>query len=110
MTTLTKSTLVEIVMRDTLLKRMEANKFVEDFFEVMSKGLESGDTVKIPGFGNFILRDKKARVGRNPKTKEEFPIEARRVVSFRTSSILKSAIKDAQLKKNATKAKKQQHA
>ncbi|MDQ5921433.1 MAG: integration host factor subunit alpha [Pseudomonadota bacterium] len=86
--------MVDIVMRGSSLKRMEAMKFVEDFFEVIIKGLESGEPVKIPGFGNFILRDKKSRNGRNPKTKEEFPIEARRVVSFRTSSILKSAIKD----------------
>lgn len=76
------------------LKRAEASKFVEDFFEVMIKSLESGVPVKIPGFGNFTLRDKNPRVGRNPKTKEEFPIDARRVVSFRTSNVLKSAIKE----------------
>ena len=94
--TLTKNDLVQVVMLNSQLKRIEATKFVEDFFEVIIKGLELGDPVKIPGFGNFILRDKNARVGRNPKTKQEYPIEARRVVSFRTSNILKSAVKDQQ--------------
>ena len=94
MSTLTKNDLIQKVMQDSSLKRMEAAKFVEDFFEIIIKSLESGDSVKVPGFGNFILRDKKARIGRNPKTKEEYPIEARRVVSFRTSNILKSAVKE----------------
>jgi integration host factor subunit alpha len=93
---ITKNDLIQMVMQNSQLKRVEAGKFVEDFFEVISKSLEGGETVKVPGFGNFILRDKKARVGRNPKTKEEYPIEARRVVSFRTSNILKAAIKDQQ--------------
>ncbi len=92
--TITKSNLIQIVMRNSELRRNEANKFVEDFFEVIINSLESGDSVKIPGFGNFILRDKDARIGRNPKTKEEFPIAARRVVSFRTSNMLKSTIND----------------
>ena len=96
MTTLTKNDLVQLVIHNSLLKRMEAAKFVEDFFEVIIKSLESGQTVKVPGFGNFILRDKKARMGRNPKTKEEYPIEARRVVSFRTSNLLKAAVKEQQ--------------
>ena len=90
--TLTKSDLVKIVSERSELNRNESAKFVEDFFEVMVRSLESGEAVKIPGLGNFILRDKKARIGRNPKTKEEFPIAARRVVSFRTSNILKAAI------------------
>lgn len=94
MATLTKSDLIQKVMEGSDLKRMEASKFVEDFFEIIIKSLESGDPVKIPGFGNFILRDKKARMGRNPKTKEEYPIDARRVVSFRTSNILKTAVKE----------------
>ncbi len=94
MTTLTKSDLIQKVVDSSSLKKMEAAKFVEDFFEVIIKSLESGDSVKVPGFGNFILRDKKARIGRNPKTKEEYPIDARRVVSFRTSNILKSAVKE----------------
>ena len=92
--TITKSDLVKIVSEHSELKRPEAARFVEDFFEVIIRVLESGEPVKIPCFGNFILRDKKARIGRNPKTKEEFPISARRVVSFRTSNVLKSAVHD----------------
>ena len=103
MTTITKSELVDFVVKSSEFKKVEAGKFVDDFFEVVIKQLESGDPVKIPGFGNFILRDKNARIGRNPKTKEEYPIDARRVVSFRTSNILKSAIKDYYEKVNKKK-------
>lgn len=91
--TITKNELAQIVMENSDLKRTEAYKFVEDFFEIIIKSLEDGNPVKITGFGNFILRDKNPRVGRNPKTKEEHIINARRVVSFRTSNILKNAIK-----------------
>lgn len=94
--TITKSEIVDEVIKSSGLKRFDANKFVDDFFEVVAQGLESGNDVKIPGFGNFILRDKKERIGRNPKTKKEHVIESRRVVSFRTSNILKSAIKDSE--------------
>jgi integration host factor subunit alpha len=92
--TITKSELVDEVVKTSELRRVDANKFVDDFFEVIIKSLESGDSVKVPGFGNFILRDKKERIGRNPKTKEEHVIKSRRVVSFRTSNILKAAIKN----------------
>ena len=92
--TLVKADFIQIVSEHLELSRYEAVKFVEDFFEVIIKALESGDPVKVPGLGNFILRDKNPRVGRNPKTKEAFPIAARRVVSFRTSSMLKDAIRD----------------
>ena len=103
MTTITKSELVDFVVKSSEFKKVEAGRFVDDFFEVVIKQLEGGDPVKIPGFGNFILRDKNARIGRNPKTKEEYPIDARRVVSFRTSNILKSAIKDYYEKVNKKK-------
>lgn len=92
--TITKNELLETVVENSTLKKVEAGNFVDDFFEVISKGLESGESIKVPGFGNFILRKKNARIGRNPKTKEEFPIEARCVVSFRTSNMLKAIIKD----------------
>lgn len=92
--TVTKSDLVYMIMQNSSMKRTEATQFVDDFFEVICKSLADGEMVKIPGFGNFILRDKNERSGRNPKTGVEFPIEARRVVSFRTSNMLKSAIKD----------------
>ena len=92
--TVTKSELVHIVMQHSNMKRTDATNFVDDFFEIICKSLAEGEAVKIPGFGNFVLRDKSERSGRNPKTGVEFPIEARRVVSFRTSNMLKSAIKD----------------
>ncbi len=96
--TITKNELVQLVMNESEFKRADASKFIEDFFSIISTSLEKGDEVKVPGFGNFMLRIKKARVGRNPKTGEEFPISARRVVSFRPSNILKLAIRDQQSK------------
>ena len=96
MVTITKYDLAQDLIDDSGLTRIQASAFVDDFFEIISKELESGKEVKIAGFGNFILRDKKERCGRNPKTKEEFPIKARRVVSFHTSSILKVNIKKIQ--------------
>jgi integration host factor subunit alpha len=94
--TITKNDLIKTVMKNSQLTRAQAFNFVEDFFEVIIAGLESGESVKVPSFGNFILRDKKERIGRNPKTKEEFPISARRVVSFRTSNMLKAKLKSDQ--------------
>lgn len=92
--TITKSDLIDTVLNHSSLRKTDGAKFVDDFFEVMIKQLERGDSVKVPGFGNFILRDKVSRLGRNPKTKKEYPIEARRVVSFRTSNLLKSMVKE----------------
>ena len=91
--TVTKNDLIQVVMDNSELTRVESYRLVEDFFDVMSKSLEDGTEVKVSGFGNFVLRGKSPRVGRNPKTKEEFPINARRVVSFHTSNLLKEQIK-----------------
>ncbi len=91
--TVTKNDLIQLVMDNSKLTRVDAYRLVEDFFDVIIKSLEDGDEVKVSGFGNFVLRDKSPRVGRNPKTKEEFPINARRVVSFHTSNLLKEQIK-----------------
>lgn len=96
--TMTKNELVQIVLEHSELKRPDASKFVEDFFTIMRNGLEDGEDVKIPGFGNFMLRTKNPRIGRNPKTGQEYPIAARRVVTFRPSNILKLAIRDQQSK------------
>ena len=95
---LTKSELIQTTMEHSELTRHNATKFIEDFFDIISTSLEKGVDVKIPSFGNFMLRDKNSRVGRNPKTGEEFPISARRVVSFKPSNILKMAIRDLQNK------------
>ena len=83
-------------MEHSELNRYNATKFIEDFFDIISVSLEKGEQVKIPSFGNFMIRDKNSRVGRNPKTGEEFPIRARRVVSFKPSNVLKMAIRDLQ--------------
>ncbi len=93
--TVTKNDLIQVVMENSNLARSDAYRLIEDFFDVMTKSLEDGEEVKVSGFGNFILRDKSARTGRNPKTKEEFPINERRVVSFHTSNLLKEQIKVA---------------
>lgn len=92
--TMTKSELVKAVVKNSDLKKAEASDLIDDFFEIISESLEQGESVKIPGFGNFILRDKNPRMGRNPKTLKEHIITARRVVSFRTSNSLKLSVRD----------------
>lgn len=71
------------------LNKREAKEFVDTFFESVRESLEKGEQVKLSGFGNFDLRDKTERPGRNPKTGEEIPITARRVVTFRPGQKLK---------------------
>ena len=72
--------------------KREAKELVEMFFEEVRAALESGENVKLSGFGNFELRDKSERPGRNPKTGEEIPITARRVVTFRPGQKLKARV------------------
>lgn len=74
------------------LNKREAKELVEMFFEEVRAALESGDQVKLSGFGNFDLRNKNERPGRNPKTGEEIPISARRVVTFRPGQKLKARV------------------
>ena len=74
------------------LNKREAKELVEFFFEEVRGALESGDQVKLSGFGNFDLRNKNERPGRNPKTGEEIPITARRVVTFRPGQKLKARV------------------
>ncbi len=74
------------------LNKREAKELVEMFFEEVRSALEQGDQVKLSGFGNFDLRDKDERPGRNPKTGEEIPITARRVVTFRPGQKLKARV------------------
>ena len=94
MTTLTKADLVEALHNEMNLNKREAKDFVEMFFEEIKKSLEQGEEVKLSGFGNFTLRDKDERPGRNPKTGEEIPISARRVVTFKTGLKLKERIEE----------------
>ena len=89
---LTKAKLAETLFEQLGLNKREAKDLVEGFFESLRSALESGEQVKLSGFGNFDLRDKSERPGRNPKTGEEIPISARRVVTFRPGQKLKSRV------------------
>jgi integration host factor subunit alpha len=89
---LTKADLAEKLFEEMGLNKREAKELVESFFEVLRDALERGDQVKLSGFGNFTLRDKKQRPGRNPKTGEEIPISSRRVVTFRPGQKLKAKV------------------
>jgi integration host factor subunit alpha len=90
--TLTKAELAEMLFERVGLNKREAKDMVETFFDEIRAALERGHSVKLSGFGNFQLRDKPQRPGRNPKTGEEIPISARRVVTFHASQKLKSQI------------------
>lgn len=83
MSALTKADMVDTLALRLRITRQEARKIVDGFFEEISQSLIQGKEVKLSGFGNFELKDKKSRPGRNPKTGESIPVEARRVVTFK---------------------------
>ena len=87
---LTKAEMSEHLFEKLGLSKRDAKDLVEIFFEEVRRALENGEQVKLSGFGNFDLRDKNQRPGRNPKTGEDIPITARRVVTFRPGQKLKS--------------------
>jgi len=89
---LTKAEMAERLFDDLGLNKREAKEMVEGFYEEIRNSLASNRQVKLSGFGNFDLRDKKQRPGRNPKTGEEIPISARRVVTFRPGQKLKARV------------------
>ncbi len=89
---LTKADMAEKLFEEFGINKREAKELVEQFFEEIRTALVSGQQVKLSGFGNFDLRDKRARPGRNPKTGEEIPIEARRVVTFHAGQKLKARV------------------
>ena len=89
---LTKAEMAERLYEDLGLNKREAKELVEAFFEEVRASLEAGQQVKLSGFGNFDLRDKNQRPGRNPKTGEEIPISARRVVTFRPGQKLRARV------------------
>lgn len=90
--TLTKSEIVDNLCDEYILSRKDAKGLVDFIFERIRESLEEGDPVKITNFGNFDIRDKSSRPGRNPKTGEEIPVSARRVVTFKAGQNLKSTI------------------
>lgn len=93
--TLTRADLAEAVYEAVGLSRNESQNLVETVLEEISTALVNDQTVKISSFGTFTVRQKGGRMGRNPKTGEEVPIEPRRVLSFRPSHVLKNTINDA---------------
>ncbi|MFT4715010.1 MAG: integration host factor subunit alpha [Paracoccaceae bacterium] len=90
--TLTRMDLSEAVFREVGLSRNESADLVESVLKNISDALASGDSVKISSFGTFGVRDKNARIGRNPKTGEEVPIHPRRVLTFRPSHLMKERV------------------
>ncbi|MFK7745651.1 MAG: integration host factor subunit alpha [Roseobacter sp.] len=92
--TLTRMDLGEAVFREVGLSRNESAQLVESVLEHLSQALVRGEQVKISSFGTFSIRDKSARVGRNPKTGEEVPINPRRVLTFRPSHLMKDRVAD----------------
>lgn len=93
--TLTKAELAELLFQRVGLNKREAKDIVDAFFEEIRETLTRGDEVKLSGFGNFQVRDKPARPGRNPKTGEVIPIAARRVVTFHASQKLRATVEQA---------------
>ena len=89
---LTKADMAEALFEELGLNKREAKELVDLFFEEVRLALAAGQQVKLSGFGNFDLRDKNQRPGRNPKTGEEIPITARRVVTFRPGQKLKARV------------------
>lgn len=87
---MTKADIVEEVFKKLGFSKSQASEIVETVFETMKETLERGEKLKISGFGNFVPRDKKTRIGRNPKTGEAIEISARRVVTFKASPVLKT--------------------
>ena len=92
---LTKAEISNHLSENVGLSKREAKEFVESFFEDIKSTLESGEVVKISGFGSFELKDKGERPGRNPKTGEDIPIAARRVVTFRAGQKLKEKVEES---------------
>src|SRR5690554_2095571 len=96
---LTKAEIAEHLFDKVGLNKKDAKDMVELFFEEIRASLEAGEQVKLSGFGNFELRDKAQRPGRNPKTGEDIPISARRVVTFRPGQKLKQRVINTKIAK-----------
>ena len=92
--TMTKADLVERVHDNIGFPKKEAAEIVDCVFEVIKTALEDGEKIKISGFGNFVVRHKNARKGRNPQTGQEILLEARKVLTFKPSLVLKNILND----------------
>ncbi|MGY8985807.1 MAG: integration host factor subunit alpha [Sphingomonadales bacterium] len=93
--TLTRADLSEAVYQEVGLSRNESSELVETVLAEIADSLVKGENIKISSFGSFLVRQKGGRIGRNPKTGEEVPIEPRRVLSFRPSHVMKTKINDS---------------
>lgn len=91
---MTKADLIESVYEEIGFSKKEAAELVDLVFETMKETLERGEKIKISGFGNFVVREKRSRVGRNPQTGTEITISERRVLTFKPSQVLKDALND----------------
>lgn len=89
---MTKADLIESVYQKIGFSKKESADIVEMVFDTIKDTLEQGEKIKISGFGNFVVREKKSRVGRNPQTGEEIEISARRVLTFKPSQVLKNLL------------------
>ena len=101
---MTKADLVEAIHTKVGFSKKESADIVEMVFDTMKETLEGGEKIKISGFGNFEVRDKRARVGRNPQTGEVIEISARRVLTFKPSQVLKNALNSTPLEGGGTSA------
>jgi integration host factor subunit alpha len=91
---MTKADIVETIYERVGFSKKESAELVETVFDVIKDALVGGEKVKFSGFGNFIVREKNARKGRNPQTGEEIQLEARRVLTFKPSLVLKNALNE----------------
>lgn len=92
---MTKADIIDQIYGQVGLSKKESSEVVELVFDALKASLERGEKVKISGFGNFVVRDKAARVGRNPQTGDTIEIAARRALSFRPSQVLKAALNES---------------
>ncbi len=93
---MTKADIVEAIYEKVGFSKKEAAELVELVFETIKETLETGEKIKISGFGNFVVRRKQPRIGRNPQTGEEITITDRRVLTFKPSAVLKEALNQPQ--------------
>ena len=93
--TITRAELIEALVRESNKSRQECGQFLEEMLAAMEVALVQGETVKLSRFGNFVVRQKRQRIGRNPKTGKEVPITPRRVVTFRPSQLLRERVEKA---------------
>ena len=90
--TMTKADIVERIYEKVGYSKKEATEIAESIFEVVKRRLEKGEKVKVSGFGNFVVNEKRPRKGRNPQTGEEIVITGRRVLTFKASQVLKKTM------------------